>query len=635
MIYIVPQEEAAYAKKGVINLSETDFDKNHIISLDGEWEFYWNQLMEPDDFMKDSQNQPAFMKVPGSWTHDLSGNTYMAEGYATYKLTIKDVPAKTYLGIRKQNIRSACKIFINGNLILQDGNPTNSEETVLLGNSPQIRYFETEGTTIELVIQAANYHYFVGGIGKSIVLGQQKALLEQTNKKIFFEVVIITILLVIGLIYFFLYISIDVYRKREPAIMPFALCCIFLALQSSLISERILYILFPDLSMALTLKLRYAAICLIIIFLVLMVNKVEKVLPEKLYKVIAFILGAFVLVIILFPVRIFLAFDGVLMVFSFIVQSGVSFRTFQVYLKRKKIGNIQKSDSIFVAVMFSSVVYHVAHTLYALGILKDATIAFLCIVFYSLSFVYLLFIRYSEAYKKNEEMSAKLVEAFYSLDKTTQKAQRSEIAFLQAQIKPHFLFNAMSSIISLCYTDGHRAGKILTELSKYLKDSFNIDYESDYITIESELKLVESFVKIEKERFGDRIKMEYDIDSDVLGVKIIPLVIEPLVENAIRHGILRNKKNGRAKLTIKKASEGITICVEDNGKGIEGRQIEKITQCDKVEKHILKGNGVSLININNRLKEFYNENLSFETNEEGTRVFFTIPMKGSKEDEND
>ena len=167
-LYKEPGKAAAYAKKGVINLSETDFGKNHVIDLNGEWEFYWNRLMEPDDFMKDSQGQPAYINVPGNWIHDQSGNTYMAEGYATYKLTIKDVPAKTYLGIRKQNIRSACKIFINGNLILQDGNPTNSEETVLLGNSPQIGYFETEGTTVELVIQAANYHYLVGGIGNSI-----------------------------------------------------------------------------------------------------------------------------------------------------------------------------------------------------------------------------------------------------------------------------------------------------------------------------------------------------------------------------------------------------------------------------------------------------------------------------------
>ncbi|MCG8334106.1 MAG: histidine kinase, partial [Proteobacteria bacterium] len=358
-----------------------------------------------------------------------------------------------------------------------------------------------------------------------------------------------------------------------------------------------------------------------------MVNKFQKVIPDKLYKMIVFIFGTYVLVIILFPVSIFLAFTRALIVSSFIVLSGVSFRTLYVYLKIKKRGNSQKGDSIFVVVMFSSVVYHMAHALYASGIHKDATIGFLCMAFYCLSLVYLLSIRYSEAYKKNEEMSAKLVEAFYSLDKTTQKAQRSEIAFLQAQIKPHFLFNAMSSIISLCYTDGHRAGRILTELSKYLKDSFNIDYRSDYITIESELKLVESFVTIETERFGDRIKMEYDIEPDVLTFKIIPLVIEPLVENAIRHGILKNKRVGRAKLTIKKADEGIFICVEDNGKGIEDWQIEKITRCDRVESNILNGNGVSLININHRLKEFYNESLNFETNEEGTKVFFTVPIK--------
>lgn len=80
---------------------------------------------------------------------------------------------------------------------------------------------------------------------------------------------------------------------------------------------------------------------------------------------------------------------------------------------------------------------------------------------------------------------------------------------------------------------------MLTDLSNYLKRSFDIDLKIDLVTIENELKLIGAYIEIEKARFGHRIQVTYDIDADVLPVQISPLIIEPLVENAIRHGVLK------------------------------------------------------------------------------------------------
>lgn len=92
--------------------------------------------------------------------------------------------------------------------------------------------------------------------------------------------------------------------------------------------------------------------------------------------------------------------------------------------------------------------------------------------------------------------------------------------------------------------------------------------------------------------------MTYDIDVDVLNFKIIPLIIEPLVENAMRYGILKNIKGGRVKLNIKKRYENIFVCIEDNGKGISEFQIQEINRDGEIEKNEFQGNGISLININ-------------------------------------
>src|SRR5690606_23357191 len=105
-------------------------------------------------------------------------------------------------------------------------------------------------------------------------------------------------------------------------------------------------------------------------------------------------------------------------------------------------------------------------------------------------------------------------------------------------------------------------------------------------------------------RFGNRIQVVYDIDGEVSSLRITPLVIEPLVENAIRHGVLKNKSGGEVKLTIKKRGNAVYICVEDNGKGMEAVQIERIRKGESNLKS-LQGNGISLMNVYTRLRNIY------------------------------
>lgn len=233
-----------------------------------------------------------------------------------------------------------------------------------------------------------------------------------------------------------------------------------------------------------------------------------------------------------------------------------------------------------------------------------------------------------------EELKAR-INTLCRMKAATEAAIARETAMLQSQIKPHFLFNVLNSVISLCYTDGRRAGEILEKLSHYLKHSFEISENSSVITIERELKHVECFVQIQKERFGERLKMEYDVDPEVLPLKISPFVIEPLVENAIRHGALKNKQGGSVRLTVKKMSEKVFVSVEDNGKGISSWEIDRIEKYCEMEKGWKQGSGVGLVNINRRLKRFYNEKLKFETGKEGTKVFFTVPAQADAEEDED
>ncbi|MEM5818481.1 MAG: response regulator, partial [Desulfitobacterium hafniense] len=149
-------------------------------------------------------------------------------------------------------------------------------------------------------------------------------------------------------------------------------------------------------------------------------------------------------------------------------------------------------------------------------------------------------------------------ETLLQLKQSVAAALKAEMDFLQSQIKPHFLFNALNAIITLCGTDGLRAEKLITHLSYYLRRCFEPRTDS-FLLLQDELRLVEAYVEIEKARFEDRLTVLYEVDSGALLKRILPLTIQPLVENAIRHGVMKREEGGTVRLTIQLAGDRVHV----------------------------------------------------------------------------
>lgn len=196
----------------------------------------------------------------------------------------------------------------------------------------------------------------------------------------------------------------------------------------------------------------------------------------------------------------------------------------------------------------------------------------------------------------------------------------SEMDFLKAQIKPHFIFNVLSVISSMITRDTKKAKKILLDFSDYLRYSFDFSSGESFTPIKKELDLVKTYVAIEKERFGDRLNIEYDIDENI-DIKIPSLVIQPIVENSIRHGILSKIDGGNIKLSIYKDEEEVIIKVKDDGVGIESHRLTSLIY-GKDEKA-----GVGVKNINSRLIKSYGSGLNIVSNlNQGTEVIIRVPL---------
>lgn len=196
-------------------------------------------------------------------------------------------------------------------------------------------------------------------------------------------------------------------------------------------------------------------------------------------------------------------------------------------------------------------------------------------------------------------------------------ANKAELKALQTQINPHFLFNALNAITSFIRIDPNKARELIINLASYLR--YNLELNSEFIDIKKELKQVKDYIEIEKARFGNKLNIVYDIDD--VDIEIPSLTIQPLVENAIIHGILKDKGAGTVKIIVNDNGEKVKISIIDSGIGISEEVIRNIYN-DAVPK-----NKIGLYNVHLRIKLIYGEGLIIKRLEKGTKIEFYIKKK--------
>ncbi|MEJ5242583.1 MAG: LytS/YhcK type 5TM receptor domain-containing protein [Desulfomicrobiaceae bacterium] len=197
---------------------------------------------------------------------------------------------------------------------------------------------------------------------------------------------------------------------------------------------------------------------------------------------------------------------------------------------------------------------------------------------------------------------------------------QAEIRRLQAQMNPHFLFNALGAVASFCRTDPGRARELLLDLSQYLRGSIADD--RPVVPLSEELERVEAYLAIERARFGDRIHTQFAIDPACRACRIPPLVIQPLVENAIQHGLRHVEAGGVVRVTASMDDAGMRITIEDNGCGMDAATLAAVTT-HRTPHHL------GLANCDERLRLLYGPAFGLRITShpgQGTRVEFCIPI---------
>ncbi len=232
-----------------------------------------------------------------------------------------------------------------------------------------------------------------------------------------------------------------------------------------------------------------------------------------------------------------------------------------------------------------------------------------------------------------EQMSSELKQLVERIYQEEEQKSEAEIRALQAQINPHFLYNTLNSVKWIASMQ--RSDKIvdMTEaLISMLR--YTTSHVGALVTIREEMENIEHYITIQKVRFFNRIHVEYDVDDTLLNDKILKLTVQPIVENAIFHGIAEHEEEGKITIRIYREDRNIIIAVNDNGKGMDEETIEHL------KRDVLGAegnfNGIGISNVHSRIQRIFGLNYGIHFVSEqgkGTTFFVRIPEMSERERE--
>jgi len=203
------------------------------------------------------------------------------------------------------------------------------------------------------------------------------------------------------------------------------------------------------------------------------------------------------------------------------------------------------------------------------------------------------------------------------LDTSRARLARAEVRALRAQISPHFIYNALTTIASFVRTDPERARELLLEFAEFTRYSFQS--HGEFTTLAEELRSIDRYLTLERARFGDRLEVRLQIAPEVLPIAVPFLALQPLVENAVRHGLAAKTGVGTVSIVAEDAGTECLLSVEDDGVGMDPAVLRRRTE---------DGEHVGLGNVDVRLRSVFGDGFGLVVETApgaGTKVTMRIP----------
>ena len=594
-------------KNGRADLSGIDFNGNKLISLEGQWEFYWNKLLMPEAFHpENSLNMDSFMKVPGVWSEN-TGTNYTRQGFATYKLSLNYPSTLKDPALRVQNVANAYILFVNGQQMAKVGSALDDKANFKNDDEIIIIDLPKDKQKIDLIFQVGNLNCATGGLRIAPVFGSKQVLEQQRIVMLILQMLFIGGVLIFGIHYFILFLL----QKKNKTTLIFAIFCLITALRSLVWGETPLTVLFPEVSLHLRMYMNYLTgynyVAIVILF-------VYSMFPLEINKK---VMGLILLPSIVFDVALLITSPEFMTFYTNKLYILLLIQMLYIMVVLMKSVLLKRDNAIIIFITICILIWTMNEDI--INFISIGNIYLTCMSLLG-NFTVILAISYVQArqqavnHKKLIVYNEKLLEA----DRLKDQIMATEMSFLQAQIKPHFLYNALSAIANVCEKEEKQAGRLIIDLAIYLRNSLEFNNLNKMVTIEKELEFVDTYFHIEQARFGQKIQLRKEIEIP-LDVQMPVLILQPLVENAVRHGISKKPEGGTVTVRMLQKNENIFIEIEDDGVGINEDKLAALLN------GTVPNQGVGLLNIHNRLLKLYDRSFEIRSEPGYTCIKLCIP----------
>ncbi|MFT4106351.1 MAG: diguanylate cyclase [Lacrimispora sp.] len=319
------------AEAGIIDLTKVPLEQG-TVSLDGQWEFYWDLLLEPGEPV--SSTSSRYIEVPGSWNKYTSNKaTDFGDGYGTYRLRFV-TGENTRLALKIPRMRTAYKLWVNGELIASSGTVGKTRDTMVPQYMTNVSSFEVLQGENEILIQVSNFHHRSGGIMESLRIGGENQIFKLKNKNMAVELIIFGSLICIGVYHLVLFFF---RRKKDPSTMYFGLFCVFIAVRTTLGGESFFIYFFPAFNWEIAHKILTSTYYLgVPLMLMFFMEIFPEYFHERIIKISQITALVFTSILIFTPARIFSVVNILYQVWSIAVILYIAVALIKIIVNKEK-----------------------------------------------------------------------------------------------------------------------------------------------------------------------------------------------------------------------------------------------------------------------------------------------------------
>ncbi|WP_036746420.1 sensor histidine kinase [Paenibacillus sp. UNC451MF] len=659
------------AVQGVMDLRGWHFEKDGIVGLNGEWDFYWNRLISPEEaaLYGESHQAADWLQLPSSWNGYLVDDEEISgKGYATFHLRLLTETTDDILALELPSIRTAYKLWVNGEALAKAGKVGVSPDSGRPGYKPQLVYFKPNDTTIDIVLQVSNYHHRVGGIWSGLSLGTAEQVANRHNNHMGLDLMLVGSLLLMGLYHFGLFLI----RFKERGSLYFSLFCIAVGIRAMYVGAGAALQMFPSIPWECGLRIEYYCFYL---GLPLAVMFCKSLYPQEIKR--SFVIGTqvtgvlFSLAVTVLPPEIFTFTTQAYQVITLLVCSYVMAGIVKALLRgREGAWFATLGGGVYAFTVIVDILYYNQW-------IRVGDISSYGLFYFIFMTSFIISLKSFKAFASVETLSRQLRELNMGLEhrikERTAELQRSnrrlekmneDLGRLETS-RRHLLSNIshdlgtpmtliqgyVEALIDRVVVDPDQQEKYLrlilgriTGLNRLISDLFQlsklearqIDFSMQEMIIEDVMSFYSDRYDLEVKNAGLRFSVQAPIPtpeernkigSVFIDIDRIDQVLTNIIYNAIKH----TPVGGFIQLQMAIEGQALVMRVQDNGSGIDPEDLpyifDRFYKKDKSRNSAEGGSGLGLA-IAKEIVEFHGGRIWAESRlGQGACICFVLPLQ--------